>query len=212
MKWEKIRYPYTLKVNPGTPPSEYRLKIFYDFVQYFGFDAMTHGAWVVNHEKYFACDRSYNTGKGVCQGVPFDFGDHGYTFWKKGTKLRIFVSHPYQFSIERLELWCNQRELHYIVCPKARSFYFPTVTDMILIMHGDLYLDCLERMQGFPLRLKYPAFKLCQDDEDRRFLKGKPRVIRLSDVKEPNYPEYPMLGFGGCMPEEGCDKAEQLNS
>lgn len=155
MNWKKIYYPYSYldKTKTSGNTKKQRERLFNEFIEFFEFDSISSIPCVADMRKFFLCDRSFNQGKYREDSIPFDFGDHGYVYWKKGTNIRVMASHPYDFNIEHIEKWCNERDLYCIVCPSEKSFYYPCCTPMILIMHSDVYVSLLSK-HGFPLNFK----------------------------------------------------------
>lgn len=92
---------------------------------------------------------SYGAPWRIKDKIPDD--DHGRLFKKQGTKQIVYVNQPYGFNKEKLEQWCNERELIYVICDKKHSFYYPDNTDMVLVMSNDTYIDFLN-LPGFPIR------------------------------------------------------------
>ncbi len=149
MKWEKIRYPW---MGMKIPDSEIdlRMKLFDDFVTYFGFDRMANGGNAGSYERLLYGRRNYNNVKdsryyphGWKEPENVPEHDHGLLFKKTGTRQIMYVNQPYGFNRAQLEEWCNERNLIYVICDKKYSFYYPDNTDMVLIMSNDTYINYL---------------------------------------------------------------------
>lgn len=145
MKWTKIKeYPFS--TNGMFKDWKPRTDLFWEFVNYFGFDRMTHCNSVGSFKRLLCGERSYNNTKNRFnrygygeEKVPEQ--DHFYIFKKNGTNNIVCVNQPYQFNLEDLEEWCNERNLVYVVCNSKYSFYYPCGTEMLLIMSQDTYMD-----------------------------------------------------------------------
>lgn len=159
IRWEKINFPWRwMGRNEHITPKEYqrRVQLFEQIVKYFGFDRIALPGSVGSYERLLFGKRSYNNVK-YKYGVHFDNipdNDHGRLFKKQGTNNIVYVNQPYGFDLEELETWCNERNLIYVVCDKSWSFYYPDVTEMILIMSEDTYVDYIEEINDFPQRLE----------------------------------------------------------
>ena len=70
--------------------------------------------------------------------------DHGLLFKKSGTSQIVYVNQPYSFDRTKLEEWCNERSLIYVICDKKYSFYYPDNTEMVLVMSNDTYISCFD--------------------------------------------------------------------
>lgn len=154
MKWEEIRYPFYLPKDDKTG-TELRKALFSNFVKYFEFDLMSYERSVGSFKRLLYGKRSYNNTSNLYHppydGEKFPDRDHSMIFKKKGTDRIIFVNCPYQFDKEKLEVWCNERNLIYVVCDKARSFYYPYKSEMIMVMSENTYLDLLYSDLAFPM-------------------------------------------------------------
>lgn len=138
MRWEKVKYPFCFS---GRLPDN-RVKLFEEFVQFFGFDRMAIAVSVKSYEKLLHGNRSYNHAirydDNCFDDVPQH--DHARIFKIKGTDRLVYVNQPYSFDKEKLEKWCNKRDLIYVICNKKYSFYYPYNTEMVLIMSPDTYV------------------------------------------------------------------------
>lgn len=176
MNWEKIDYPWTGIKIPDSE-IESRMKLFDEFVKYFGFDRMARAESVGNYERLLYGKHSYNNVAGSCyyphgwkepEDVPDH--DHGLLFKKNRTSQIVYVNQPYEFDRMQLEEWCNDRNLIYVICDKKYSFYYPDNTDMVLIMSNDTYINYFD-LPHWPQRWQ----------EKNAGMKG---IIDLADVPE----------------------------
>jgi len=149
MNWEKIAYPWKgLKIPDSEIDS--RMKLFDDFVTYFGFDRMARAESVGSYERLLYGKRSYNNVKdsrfylhGWKEPEDVPEHDHGLLFKKNRTSQIVYVNQPYEFDRIQLEEWCNERNMIYVTCDKKDSFYYPDNTEMVLIMSNDTYIEYL---------------------------------------------------------------------
>lgn len=153
MNWEKIDYPWK-KLKMPDSQVDLRIKLFNDFVTYFGFDRMAWGERIGSYERLLYGKRSYNNVANSCYYLhgwkePEDVpeSDHSLLFKKSGTSKIMYVNQPYEFDKVQLEKWCNERNLIYVICGKRYSFYYPNNTDMVLVMSNDTYIDCFDLPQ-----------------------------------------------------------------
>lgn len=155
MNWEKIDYPWK-GINIPNSEIDLRMKLFDDFVTYFGFDRMARAKSVGSYERLLYGKRSYNNVKDSCyyshgwkkpENVPGH--DHSLLFKKSRTSQIVYVNQPYNFDRVQLEKWCNERSLIYVICDKKYSFYYPENTDMVLIMSNDTGIDYFN-LPGWP--------------------------------------------------------------
>lgn len=159
MKWNKIEYPWkNLRISNINMDS--RMKLFDDFVNCFGFDQMAWAESVGSYERLLYDKRSYNNVADSCyyphgwkkpENLPEH--DHSLLFKKSKTSQIVYVNQPYGFDRLRLEEWCNERDLIYVICKRKYSFYCPDSTDMVLIMSNDTYIDYFDLLH-WPLRWK----------------------------------------------------------
>lgn len=156
--WRKIEYPFYLS-NTKTD-LELRMDNFNHFIQYFGFDLMSYERTVGSFERFLYGEKSYNNTSNrfspPYQEEEFPDRDHSVIFKTKGTKRIVFVNQPYQFDKKELEEWCNERNLIYVDCEEKYSFYAPGVTNMVMVMSNDTWLEFLENPQ-------YTEFPRCWD-------------------------------------------------
>ena len=147
IQWNSTKQsPYRYMADNGG------LQLYENFVNLFGFDKFARRLSIKDMQKFLACDKSFNSGKSWKSDFP-PFADHIVAFHKTGTTRRMFVYHPYwldeESGVEKIERWCNERDLIYMICPKNMSFYFPGNTYMILLMTNETYIDCLS-LSVFP--------------------------------------------------------------
>ena len=137
---------------------ERRTKLFDGFVAYFGFDRMAWAESVGSYERLLYGRHSYNNVANSCyyphgwkepENVPEH--DHGLLFKKVRTSQIVYVNQPYSFDRAKLEEWCNERNLIYVICDKKYSFYYPDNTDMVLVMSNDTYIEYFD-LPDWPLR------------------------------------------------------------
>lgn len=156
MKWQKIKYPWCRREECNDCRIGGCMELFSEFVDFFGFDRMASPGFAGDYGRLLYGKRTYNNVKceygthyRIHDEVPDD--DHSRLFKKQGTNRIVYVNQPYGFDKEKLERWCNERDLIYVICDSRYSFYYPQNTDMILIMSNDTYIDCLN-LTGFPRR------------------------------------------------------------
>ena len=159
MNWKRIEYPWkTLEIPDSS--IDLRMRLFDDFIGYFGFDRMAWAESVGSYERLLYGKHSYNNVANSCyyphgwkepEDVPEH--DHSLLFKKTGTSQIVYVNQPYEFDKQELEKWCNERDLIYVICDTRYSFYCPNVTEMVLIMSNDTYIDYFN-LPKWPLRWK----------------------------------------------------------
>lgn len=151
MRWEETKYPFSF----GAKLPDNRKELYNEFIEFFGFNKMAFADGVGSYERLLYGLRSYNNTKlNYNWGRPLENvpdHDHARVFKIQGTDRIVYVNQPYQFNKERLEKWCVQRNLVYVICDKKYSFYYPERTELILIMSNDTYIDFLN-FSEFPRR------------------------------------------------------------
>lgn len=173
MEWEKIDFPWHwMKDDIDRYKWEERTAIFEQFVELFGFTIMSQSERIGSYERLLNGKRSYNNVKDMMwyprgwkepEIPPND--DHARLFKKQGTSQIVYVNQPYEFDLEELEKWCNERNLIYVVCDTSWSFYYPNNTEMILIMSEDTYVGYIEKIQDFPRILQSKRVHQCNRKE-----------------------------------------------
>ena len=150
------------KNNISKEEYEHKEKLFFDFIKCFGFDRMAHCDRVGSFERLLHGKRSYNhvanlywypKGWKDLEEVPDH--NHGLLFKIKGSRRLVYVNQPYQFDKDKLETWCNERNLIYVICDKKYSFYYPKNTEFILIMSNDTYVVFSEIFKDFPRKWEH---------------------------------------------------------
>lgn len=154
IKWEKINYPWCSRNECKDCKTVNCMELFEEFVKYFKFDRMALPSFVGDYGRLLNGKRTYNNVKceygthyRITDKIPDD--DHGRLFKRQGTSQIVYVNQPYGFDREKLEKWCNERDLIYVICERKYSFYYPENTDMILIMSNDTYIKFCD-LEGFP--------------------------------------------------------------
>ena len=155
-RWEKVEYPF----YKGRTKEEWEIrnKNFQNFIEYFGFDLMSDIREVGSFERLLNGDRSYNNTRNVFRYYnpdKFPDRDHSWVFKIRGTKKIVFVNQPYQYDLQKLEDWCNERNLVYVICHDKNSFYYPGNSNMVLVMSQDTYMEFL-KLEDFPRRWEEP--------------------------------------------------------
>ena len=153
VKWERIKFPWPwmkdLQVD-GKNVYKHRKAIFNELYKSLDLNQMAYDCYGIrSFEKFLNGSQYYNTGRGW-ESVPNS--DHAIFLRKKGTRHIIYVNQPYGLNLERLETWCNTRNLIYVVLDKSWSFYYPNETEIVLIMSNDTYVHYVENIPGFPLK------------------------------------------------------------
>ncbi len=157
MKWEKIEYPWCHLSECKTCDIGKCMELFNEFVQFFGFDRMCMAESVGSYDRLLHGCKTYNNTQlnynhfRNYENVPEH--DHARIFKIKGTNRILYVNQPYQFDQNKLEKWCNERGLFYVICDRKYSFYYPEHTEMVLIMSMQTYNEFL-RIPYFPLKWK----------------------------------------------------------
>lgn len=150
MKWEKIKkYPYYMPKDC----MDNRYQLFKDFINYFKFDRISNETAVGDMNKFLNGLRTYNNTSSYWSGLSYDEvpnRDHASVFKKQGTRQIVFVHHPYEYNLQKLKDWCNERDLVYVVMEQDDSFYYPGHSYMILIMSRNTYTEFSE-LYGFPI-------------------------------------------------------------
>lgn len=153
-RWGKIEYPFDLP--KGDTENTLRMMNFQHFINYFGFDLMSYERTVGSFERLLHGEKSYNNTTNrfhpPYREEELPDRDHSVIFKVKGTKRIVFVNQPYQFDKKKLEDWCNEGNLIYVDCEEKYSFYAPGVTNMVMVMSNDTYINFLEdhRYVEFP--------------------------------------------------------------
>lgn len=153
MKWENISYPFGHASGISKEERKLRENLFYSFANFFGFNKMANYCEVGSFERLLYGEKSYNNTKNLSHGYnpeKLPEKDHAYLFKINKTKKIVLVNQPYQFNIDILEKWCNERDLIYVIYDKKYSFYYPNGTEMVLIMSSDTYCDFTRDIPTFP--------------------------------------------------------------
>ncbi len=156
MEWKELKYPWCHISECNTCEISGCMQLFEEFTQYFKFDTMAVPGFVGSYERLLHGKRTYNNvkcqyGSHLRERDEVPDSDHARIFKRKGTNQVMYVNQPYGFDLEKLEQWCNERDLIYLICDKKYSFYYPNNTDLILIMSNNTYIDFLE-LPEFPRR------------------------------------------------------------
>lgn len=89
-------------------------------------------------KEFLEGNRCYNnTGKEMFTDYP-PYTDHPLIFMGE-SNVPMYVYHPYEIDKNKLEQWCNERDIIYCICDPDKSFYYPGRSYMVLLMSEDCY-------------------------------------------------------------------------
>lgn len=155
MRWKsKInQYPYFLPSDC----EDNRVELYTHFLEDFEIKKVSYCSSFEGYMgKFLNGDRSYNnTGKSIVFDKP-PYNDHAIIC--KSQKSPIYVFHPYYINKEKLEDWCNKRDIIYCICDPHKSFYYPEHSYMVLLMSEQSYqyFNTLDVIMMYETENEYP--------------------------------------------------------